>query len=72
MQVCTRVHVCVPVQARMRICVSVNVGAQDKDGNTLASTKGSKRRRDLKKDIWKSQRRPISGKGWQASTLGDG
>jgi hypothetical protein len=33
---------------------------------------GVLRRGEIKKDIWKSHRRPVSGKGWRVPTLGDG
>lgn len=64
---CKYAHVCmyvsVPVHAHMCIHVSANVCVQDKDRNTPASI-GVLRGREIKKDIWKSQRKPVSGKGW--------
>lgn len=53
---CTRVHVCMPVYARMHMCVSVSVGAQDKDTNTPASIEGSKRGQDKERYLEKPKK----------------
>lgn len=55
-EVCTHVRVCVPVYSCMCMSVSVNVCAQDKETNTLASIEGSKRRQDKERHLEKPKK----------------
>lgn len=66
---CVCIHVCMQVYVHAH--VSENVCALHIDRHTPGSPRAPGRR-ERKKNIWKNQRRPMSGKEWQMSTLGDG